>query len=183
MIKLNNLSIKYNKNIIIDNLSFEFKKGFNAIVGASGEGKTSIINAILGLIPYEGSIECDSKNFSAVFEEDRLCDNFSVLQNLKLVCNDVSKIDDALKTLSLFESKDTIINELSFGMKRRIAIIRAIIADYDVLILDEPFKGLDEDIKLITMNYIKEKTSDKTVILISHDPSEVSFYNCNILRI
>ena len=68
-------------------------------------------------------------------------------------------------------------------MKRRIAILRAILADYNILVLDEPFKGLDADNKSAVMDFIQKKTSDKTVLLITHDLSEAEFFNCEIVNL
>ena len=70
MIKLKNLTVTYNDNTVISDLTYEFAKGNTAITGSSGIGKTSLVNAILSLIPYEGTIESDEK-YSAVFQEDR----------------------------------------------------------------------------------------------------------------
>ena len=72
MIKLNNLTVAYNDNTVISDLTYEFAKGSTAITGSSGIGKTSLINAILSLVPYKGTIESDEK-YSVVFQEDRLC--------------------------------------------------------------------------------------------------------------
>lgn len=183
MIELSNVSISYGEKNIIKELSFTFKNGFNAVMGPSGSGKTSIANALLNLIPYSGTITCDSQKNAAVFQEDRLCDNISVLKNLKMVCKDKSVIENGLAEFRLSKEINTKVSSLSGGMKRRIAILRALLSDYDNLILDEPFNGLDEAIKLKVMEYIKEKTSGKTVILITHNSSEVTFFNCNILHL
>lgn len=183
MIKLNCLSIEYPDKKIITNLSFTFNTGFNAICGPSGAGKTSIAHAILGLIPYTGKIESDSNRYAAVFQEDRLLDNLSVLKNLKLVCPNIEAVTSALTVFNMSENLHTKVKDLSGGMKRRVAILRAVLYEYDILILDEPFTGLDSEIKEVVMKYIKEKTSEKTVILISHDSSEVMYFDCKILHL
>lgn len=100
-----------------------------------------------------------------------------------MVCKDKSVIENGLAEFRLSKEINTKVSSLSGGMKRRIAILRALLSDYDNLILDEPFNGLDEAIKLKVMEYIKEKTSGKTVILITHNSSEVTFFNCNILHL
>lgn len=183
MIKLDNVSISYEDKKIISSLSFCFNKGFNAILGPSGIGKTTIIKAIMGLIEYEGKIQSESNKFAAVFEENRLCEDFTVYKNLKMVCKDKSRIQEAVIHIGLRDSIHSRVCSLSGGMKRRVSILRALLSDYDILILDEPFTGLDSDNKSIVMNYIKEKTSEKTVILITHNYSEVEFYDCNILHL
>lgn len=183
MIEIKNLSVSYGEKEVIKDLSFSFKKGFNAITGPSGSGKTSIAGAILGIVPYTGRVISDSDKFAAVFQEDRLCEGISVLKNLKLVCRNVSVIEDGLKKFNLEKEINSKISSLSGGMKRRIAILRALLSDYDNLILDEPFNGLDDVMKDTVMKYIKEKASDKTVILITHNSSEAAFFNCNVLHL
>ena len=183
MIKLENVTVKYNDKTVISNLTFEFKDGFNAILGKSGSGKTTLANAILSLKEYEGRITSDHTKYAAVFQEDRLIENLSVKKNLSLFCKDNTLIEEGLNSLLLSDSANKKALELSGGMKRRVALLRALLSDYEVLILDEPFKGLDKATKNITMNYIKEKTSGKIVILITHDLSEVEFFNCNSLFI
>ena len=68
------------------------------------------------------------------------------------------------------------IKELSGGMKRRVAILRAILASFDILILDEPFKGLDEENKEKSIEFIKGNIKDKTTIIVTHDKSEIDFF-------
>lgn len=183
MIEIKNLSISFGEKLVIKDLSFSFKKGFNAIMGPSGSGKTSVAGAILGIVPYTGMVISDSDKYAAVFQEDRLCESISVLKNLKLVCRDVSVIESGLLKFNMKEEINSKISSLSGGMKRRVAILRALISDHDNLILDEPFNGLDEGMKETVMNYIKEKASDKTVILITHNSSEAAFFNCNVLHL
>jgi NitT/TauT family transport system ATP-binding protein len=80
---------------------------------------------------------------------------------------------NALRAVGLSDDLSKPVREFSGGMKRRVAIVRALLADYDILILDEPFKGLDDDMKLQVMNYVKESTKNKTVIMVTHDKDEV----------
>ena len=158
MIKLNNLTVAYNDNTVISDLTYEFAKGNTAITGSSGIGKTSLINAILSLIPYKGTIESDEK-YSVVFQEDRLCPYLTAFKNVRLVCNDKDKIADGFAAMGLSDCMNEKVISLSGGMKRRVAILRAVLADYTTIIMDEPFKGLDDDTRLSVMNYVKKMTS------------------------
>ena len=182
-IQINNLSIGYEDKIILKNISEHISAGEHiALTGASGIGKTSFINAIMKLINYDGEIIIPNNvRFSAVFQENRLFEGLSVYKNIRITTHDhpVDIIKQHITLAGLLP--ETIVNTLSGGMKRRVAILRAILAPFDILILDEPFKGLDADTKLIMMNMVKEKISEKTMLLITHDPSEIQFFNPRII--
>lgn len=146
-------------------------------MGRSGGGKTTLIKLLMGLEkPTEGSIEgLFGKKLSAVFQEDRLCENLSAAANIRLVCrNHVSdeELKSAFQRVCLNEVWRKPVRELSGGMRRRVAILRALFAEYDFLILDEPLKGLDEETKQKTAVYILEKTQGKTVLVVTHDEEE-----------
>lgn len=150
-----------------------------ALLGTSGIGKTSLINAIMKLIPYQGVINMpDNTLISAVFQEDRLFEGLTVFENIKMTCDKalVHTIRDSIIQAGL--NPDDYVSGLSGGMKRRTAILRALLAPHNLLILDEPFKGLDNDTRLTIMNLVKEKTSHTTMLLITHDLQEASYFNC-----
>lgn len=184
-ITIDNLSIQYDNQPILKDFSTIINPNEAiAILGPSGAGKTSIMNAILQLIPYEGQITSTEEIMpAAVFQEDRLCYGLSVYSNIKLTCPQLSKeeLHHAIKRAGLTPGAN--VNKLSGGMRRRVAILRAILAPSNLLILDEPFKGLDSDTKNIIMEMVKEKASDKIMILITHDSSEAAFFNCRLIEV
>lgn len=187
-LKINSLTIKYEDKTVISDFSCCINEGkYTALMGQSGIGKTSIINAIMGLIPYDGTItSSDNCRFSAVFQENRLCEGISVYRNIKMTAAKNFSEEDiitALNAIGLPDIKNKKVSRLSGGMKRRVAILRAVMAPYDILIMDEPFKGLDASTYESVRAYIKEKTSGKTVILITHDPSEASYFDSDIIEI
>ena len=184
-ISIRNLTIKYDEAKVIEDFSCNFSIGTYAIMGKSGIGKTSLIRAMLGLIPYEGTIDYDPEPlFSVVFQEDRLCEGISVRKNIAMVSDIPDEaITEALNELGLENCLNTRVSELSGGMKRRVAILRGLLANSNILILDEPFKGLDADNKITVMECVKKKTSDKTVLLITHDLSEAKFFNSEIINL
>lgn len=149
-------------------------------MGASGVGKTTLIKIIMGLEQAdEGKIiGINDKKISAVFQEDSLCENLSVLLNLKLVCENISD-SEIEKYLELLELKDCLhkrIKELSGGMKRRVAILRALLYDFDLLIMDEPFKGLDKETKSKVMDFVISNLENKSVIIITHDIDDMLYF-------
>lgn len=184
-ITITNLNIQYDDNKILSNFSAQIDTNENiALIGPSGIGKTSIINGIMDLIPYEGNISHSIPPvFAAVFQEDRLCAGLSVYTNIKLTCGKMSRqeINSYIRRAGLEPSAN--VNTLSGGMKRRVAILRALLAPSNILIMDEPFKGLDSDTKELIMTMVKEKASDKTMFLITHDISEAHFFNCRLIDI
>ncbi len=183
---INNLTIKYGEHKVIDNLSCAVKSGMTtAIMGTSGAGKTSFINAIMGLIPYEGTIEAaPSTIINAVFQEDRLCEGLSVMRNLRMVSKlTPEEINACLDEIGMSGTAHKKIFRLSGGMKRRVAILRGLISDGNFIIMDEPFKGLDSVTKEAVMAFTKKKASERTMLLITHDPTEALYFNSEILTI
>ena len=146
-------------------------------MGHSGGGKTTLINILLGIEqPDEGGIQgLAGKKMSAVFQEDRLCENLSAAANIRLACSrhvSDEELDEAFRRICLEEVWKKPVRELSGGMRRRVAILRALFAEYDCLILDEPLKGLDEETKQKTAAYILEKIKGKTVLAVTHEEEE-----------
>lgn len=183
-IQINNLSIHYENKTVLSNFSEHISEGEHiALLGASGIGKTSFINAIMKLISYDGEIIIpDNTIFSAVFQENRLFEGLSVYKNIHMTARGHSAESIKQHIVLAGLNPETIVNSLSGGMKRRVAILRAILAPFDILILDEPFKGLDADTKLIMMNMVNEKISGKTMFLVTHDPSETLFFDSRIIN-
>lgn len=177
-IELNNISKSYGKEQVLKNVNITFNSYEPVcIMGESGVGKTTLTRIILGLTkPDSGSLKNLSKlKTTVVFQEDRLIENVDIYTNLYCALgNKFTKIsvDKHLKELGLEGEGNKIVKELSGGMKRRVAVIRAILTDSDIIILDEAFKGLDEKNKDITIEYVKKYCKNKILILVTHDISE-----------
>lgn len=173
-IKIKNIDISYGDNIIYNNFSIciDVKK-INCIVGRSGCGKTSLLNYICKYFTGQ------EKLVSYVFQEDRLIQWKTIKQNLEVVCkgnngSDV-KIDNLLKKLNLYDFRNYYPNQLSGGMKQRVNIARALIYKSEVIIMDEPFKSIDDVNKEILIDIIKTYNLIKnvTVIMVTHDKGEI----------
>jgi len=187
-IYVKDLTKSFGGNLVLSRLNITLpEKERTCIMGPSGCGKTTLLNILMGLVPPdEGSVEGVPRLKSAVFQEDRLCEDFYAVLNVRLVCG---KRTDNRQILSHLESiglnlKDDMakpVSEFSGGMKRRVAIVRAVMAHSEILFLDEPFKGLDGDTKKLTIDYVKKQTEGKTVIIVTHDTAEVEALDGNLL--
>ena len=178
MIRFENVSKSFDHKVI-ENLSFDINPGQRfGIYGKSGIGKSTLINLILGFEnPDSGNIYSDFIKASVIFQEDRLIDEISAFDNLKIVKNDQNLIRQTLKSLNISEINKPI-SKFSGGMKRRVAIARALIFDGDILIMDEPFAGIDDDNKAGAISLIKDRFRDRTIILVSHNKDD--FYSFGI---
>lgn len=177
MIELKNVTKKYGEKTVYDNFSFAVEKNkITAILGESGAGKTTLLNIIAGLTDYDGEVVGADGDISFVFQTDRLIKNLTVKDNLKLVVPDLTdkKTETALSSVGLLSAKDLYPKELSAGMARRVAILRAFLYPSKLLLMDEPFINLDVSLKYSLMSAVKKMQSEtpKTVLFITHDIKE-----------
>lgn len=187
-IEIKSLSKAFNTHVVLDRLSLSIPLGeTTCIMGASGSGKTTLIHILAGLQPFDvGEIVGVPTRIGFVFQEDRLSESFSVLANIRLVTGrsvDEGTIRKHLDALGIGGTVSMPVHELSGGMKRRVAIARAVLYAPDLLILDEPFKGLDETMRRIAMDYIKDNMRQKTVICVTHDPDEAAYLGGNLITL
>ncbi|MCQ2749831.1 MAG: ATP-binding cassette domain-containing protein [Clostridia bacterium] len=190
VIQIVNVTKTYGDKTLFKNLSLEFDDGIiTSIMAPSGYGKTTLINMIAGLDRnYEGRInfaKIKQKDIIVLFQEDRLIDNLTVFKNLKLVCKNTKKIVDLLIDFDLEDKMDTKVRNLSGGEKRRIALIRMLLTNKKVMILDEPFNGLDDDTKKKIIIYLKkyQKENDKTFILVLHDHNDANMLSDKVIQL
>ncbi len=176
MISLKNISKSYDEKII-ENLSLDFKKGeTTAILGPSGIGKTTLINIITGLDKdfFGDILGIENKKISVVFQENRLLENFSAMENIKVVNSNEKECFKYAKELGVEEFLEKPVFQLSGGMKRRVALARAFAYNGDVIVMDEPFKGIDVVMKKNIISNVKKLLKDKTCIFITHEISEAA---------
>ena len=182
-IVVSGICTSFGETEVLNGLSAIFPVGKTGCITApSGIGKTTLLRILRGLESLDsGSIsELENVTVGSVFQEDRLCENMTAADNIKLVS---PKLDDkeilsAMQAVGLVDCEKRIVSELSGGMRRRVAILRAVLFDADLYLLDEPFKGLDTDTKSDVIAFIKRKLFGKTVILVTHDPEEAKQMNC-----
>ncbi len=174
---LNNITKSYGDRLVLEDLSMVFPAGSTTcIMGPSGCGKTTLFNLITGTIKADsGTISGVPDRLSIVFQEDRLCESFSAISNIRLVTGDRMSDEEILQhfeELGIADSAYMPVSNLSGGMKRRVTIARAICYDSELILLDEALKGLDDERRHLTMDYIKKHSRGKTIICITHDPKE-----------
>lgn len=182
-IVIDNFTFGYPDKPLFKNFSFDVKAGkINVILGASGVGKTTLLNAITGLINYEGKISGLPDKISYIFQNDRLIDAVSVYKNLDLVLKNDYKdkktrrklIDETLETLEISDVGKRLPTEISGGQAQRVQIARAFLYPSDLMIIDEPFKGLDVALKTRLINKFLDlwKIDGRTIIMVTHDVYE-----------
>lgn len=181
------------KDIIFKNFSFsypdkEIYKNFNAVffggkinvvLGASGVGKTTLLNALTGLSGFDGEIENMPKNVSYIFQNDRLVKTISVEKNLDFVLKNAIRdktarknaIYDMAKLLEISDVLKRLPTEISGGQAQRVQMARAFLYPSEVMLLDEPFKGLDVSLKTRLIKKFLELwgRDGRTVVLVTHD--------------
>ena len=156
------------------------------LLGQSGCGKTTLLRLLLGLeAPTGGTVTGLPDRISAVFQEDRLCPSFSAVTNVSLALGrQASKeaIVALLTELGLGDALTKPVRELSGGMQRRVAIARSLLMPADLYLMDEPFKGLDEETRQRVMDTVLARTGGGTLLVVTHDPEEADYLGGRIIR-
>ncbi len=201
MIEVNNLHKSFGDHHVLKGISTSFEKGkTNLIIGQSGSGKTVFLKCLLGLfIPEQGTISYDGRVYSElepreqrdlrqemgmVFQGSALFDSMTVEGNVMFPLDMFTKqtrsemldrVNFVLKRVNLVDSNHKFPSELSGGMKKRVAIARAIVMNPKYLFCDEPNSGLDPKTAILIDNLIQEITReyDITTVINSHDMNSV----------
>lgn len=186
---IDNISKSFGSHKVVENFSLVLpENGTVCLWGKSGSGKTTIMNMVAGIIrPDKGKIVgTEDKKISYVFQENRLVPWLSAKDNVKLVIDSKHKDEEALfwlDKLMLSDIADKKPVSLSGGMQRRISIARSLANKADVILLDEPFTGLDMQTKDVVMNIIKDMTKSAIILLITHNYYEAKFLSESICTI
>ncbi len=140
--KINDITFRYENKPVFEDFSLDIPDGIVCLMGPSGEGKTTLLKLLGGLlVPEKGSIDNPYVKPAFMFQEDRLLPWLNVRENIALVTDRLKEAEEMLQELGL--QPELKVDELSGGMARRVALVRTLIYDGDILLLDEPFKGLD----------------------------------------
>ena len=190
MIELKNICKSYDDKVVIDNLSLTIEKGSRvALTAPSGCGKTTLLHIMAGLTPYDsGTITgISQKDVCMLFQEVRLFSRFSALENVMAVLKGTRRERKAMaeQWLSKVELEKADMQKLpdmlSGGQQQRVALARALAAQCPVVLLDEPFKGLDSETKAQIYDLANRVLQDKTLILVTHDEEDAKALGCRVL--
>ena len=189
ILSINNLNKKFGSIHAVNNLSFNIQKGnVYGILGPNGSGKSTTLGIILNVVNktsgefswFNGSMSTHEalKRVGAIIERPNFYPYMTAIQNLELVCKikgiSSSKIEEKLKTVNLYERRNSKFKTYSLGMKQRLAIASALLNDPEILILDEPTNGLDPQGIHEIRQIIKDIAANGTTILLaSHLLDEV----------
>lgn len=187
-LQVSHLYKSYNGQAVLEDVSFTAGPGALCIMGPSGQGKTTLLRLILGLErPDSGAVEgVEGVRFSAVFQEDRLLLGRTALENLRFVQGsgfDAASCRALLEELGLTDIDAKPVRDFSGGMRRRTALARALCVPFDVLILDEPFAGLDGESRRRCLEAVRRRTEGKPVLLATHDPADAADLGARVLRL
>lgn len=189
-ITINNLTKKFKDEIVLNNINMTLESGnIYGIIGQNGSGKSVLLKIICAFyIPSQGEVlidninYCNGKNFPknlrALIEKNAFLPDISGFNNLKLLAKIENKITDeeineSLKIVNLYEEKDKMFSKYSMGMKQKLGIASALMEDPEIIILDEPFNGIDEESKEKITNELIKIKNNKIIIITSHIKDEI----------
>ena len=192
--QIQNLCKSYENQPILDHLSLDLKEGgIYALMGPSGRGKTTFLHILMGIVPAdEGKLlGFSKKRISAVFQEDRLFPFLTAAENIAAVsrnrcffsASELSSYNEILAELLPASSLALPVRSFSGGMKRRASLARALLVPSDLLILDEPFTGLDEASRLQTMSFLLKYRNERTLLFSTHRKDDADFLHASLIQL
>lgn len=184
LLEVKNITKSFGNTVVLNDFSYKFDRGVYVLSEPSGAGKTTLLRILCGLEAADSGTVSKSPQAKTVmmFQEDRLLENLSVRANIMLAIQARSqeqkqkareRITEALCAVGLEGTENKPVSELSGGQKRRVALLRTLFADADILLFDEPLKGLDEALKQQVIGFVKPFIESKVVIWVTHTPEEV----------
>ena len=191
MIQLQNVTMTYtDKKVVktvLDDITLTIPTGKTTVImGPSGCGKTTLMRLLSGLLtPTLGNVARETENISYLFQDPALLPWLSAAENVNLVLSDKQEtLPEAIEWLTrvdLADEANTYPAALSGGMRQRVALARALCTDADLLLLDEPFRGMDEDLHARMRELIHTCRQGKTTVIVSHDAQDAEIADCRIL--
>ena len=188
MLTLEEISVRFGEKQVLDKCSLRIGKGERvALTGPSGCGKTTLARIALSLQNTDtGTVSCAFSRVAAVFQEPRLLPWLTAAENVNLVLSDSNDtMEEArawLENLELGDSAGLYPSELSGGMQQRVSIARALAVRPELLVMDEPFKGMDAALRDRVLRVTADALGDAALLLITHNEREAYALGCRVLR-
>ncbi|MGI6200456.1 MAG: ATP-binding cassette domain-containing protein [Christensenellales bacterium] len=183
--RIEGLTKAYGEKIILQDFTLELpERGVVCLLGPSGCGKTTLLHLLAGLIPADGGRVVGLPGpLSMVFQEDRLLPWLTCQENIALVGVSRDAARRALEAVGLFGQEGVYPDALSGGMRRRVALARALAAPHGALLLDEPFKGLDRATQQPLLEQVRAHGEEHLVLAVTHDPWQVDALGAMAVRL
>lgn len=174
-----NCSVSYEQKDVLQKVSAKFHSGrVYAVTGESGVGKTTLLKVLWGLKkPHKGEVKGCSFVKAGVFQENRLFEEYTAAENIFATgrcAREYQEVQAALQELLPVETLDKPVKEYSGGMKRRVEIARAMLSESPIILMDEPFSGLDEKTKDNTIRFIEKYRKNRTILLTTHCQEDIT---------
>ena len=188
MLELKNITVRFDGTPVLSDCSLSLGDGEQlALMGPSGCGKTTLLRVALSLQPPDtGSVSGDAGRTAAVFQEPRLLPWRTAAENVNVVLSDTPEtMPEALSMLErveLSEAGEKYPSELSGGMQQRVSIARALAFRPDLLVLDEPFRGLDEELRGRIVSLLSASLPSASLLLATHSEEEARALGCRVLH-
>ena len=194
-LELQHISKSYDGLPVLKNQNLSFQQGqCYCLMSPSGSGKTTLLRILMGLEQADHGLiladgtpqDMSSLPASAVFQEDRLCESFSPIENVAMCAGrslKAPRIKWELARLLPEECLNRPVSTLSGGMKRRVAVARALLIPSHILLMDEPFTGMDDELKRNVISYIREKQDGRLLILSTHQEEDVELIGGELVRL
>lgn len=188
LIRVQNLCKSYHGVAVLRDVTFTAGAGVTCIMAPSGGGKTTLLRILLGLEHADsGTLEgLDGCRWAAVFQDNRLLEELDAKGNLRFALGadwDRGRAERLLEELALDPADDKPVREFSGGMKRRLALARALLAVSDALALDEPFTGLDRENRNRAVSCVRRYGAGKPILLATHSPADAAVPGTQLLRL
>lgn len=185
-IRVQNLCKSYGGGLVLRNVTFTAGDGVTCVMAPSGAGKTTLLRILLGLEAADSGTVSDGLRWAAVFQEDRLLEHLDAAGNLRFVLGqdyDNNRAAAMLTELGLVDVGGKPVRLFSGGMRRRLALARALLAKSDALALDEPFAGLDREIRERARSCLRRHAGERPVLLVTHDEEDAAGLGAKIVRL